>query len=299
MSGTLLLLAVSFLTFTNETVRLSVTGETAQIDPARSLFLEVSLATREGTDALPLDFRSRARGFSVAEEVELQPPMQEDGWIHRVTAWRLVPEPCASVYKIAPFAVHDVALGPILFTPPEPRDTPAGLPEIDPRKDFPRVTPRLVGWVALILVAAALAIWGIVLLIRALARRVREHRMSPFERAFAELSRLLQRGLPGRGHYKDFYVELTMVVRRYVQRKYGLRAPHLTTDEFYQAICSSDTPLKESPADLKQFLDSADLVKFAGVQATPEMADSAVESARQFLQTDKNRVITKEGEKHA
>ncbi len=299
MTGTLLLLAVSFLTFTNETVRLSVTGETAQIDPARSLFLEVSLATRQGTDATPIDFRARARGFSLAEEVELQPPTVENGWTQRVTQWRLVPEPCADVYKIAPFAVHDVALGPIIFTPPAARDTPAGLPEIDPRKDFPRLTPRLIGWASLILVAAALVVWGIILFIRALARRVREHRMSPFERAFAELSRLLQRGLPGRGHYKDFYVELTMVVRRYVQRKYGLRAPHLTTDEFYQAICTSDTPLKESPEDLKQFLDSADLVKFAGVQATPEMADSAVESARQFLQTDKDRVVAKEGERHA
>ena len=37
---------------------------------------------------------------------------------------------------------------------------------------------------------------------------------------------------------------------------------------------------------LKEFLESADMVKFAGVKATPEMADSATESARGYLKSD-------------
>ena len=38
--------------------------------------------------------------------------------------------------------------------------------------------------------------------------------------------------------------------------------------------------------DLRRFLESADLVKFAGVQATPEMADEATDSARGYLKGD-------------
>ena len=37
---------------------------------------------------------------------------------------------------------------------------------------------------------------------------------------------------------------------------------------------------------LREFLESADMVKFAGVKATPEMADSATESARGYLKSD-------------
>ena len=109
--------------------------------------------------------------------------------------------------------------------------------------------------------------------------------MSPIERAWVELDRLLKKGLPGRGRYKDFYVELTMVVRRYVQRKYGIKAPHLTTEEFLRnerIVELSNNRI----AELKAFLESADMVKFAGVEATPDMADAATDSARGYLKSD-------------
>ena len=107
--------------------------------------------------------------------------------------------------------------------------------------------------------------------------------MSPIERAWVELDRLLKKGLPGRGRYKDFYVELTMVVRRYVQRKYGIKAPHLTTEEFLMEFREEGRGKRE---ELRKFLESADMVKFAGVEATPEMADEATDSARGYLKTD-------------
>ena len=110
--------------------------------------------------------------------------------------------------------------------------------------------------------------------------------MSPIERAWVELDRLLKKGLPGRGRYKDFYVELTMVVRRYVQRKYGIKAPHLTTEEFFAELQNSNTQTLDNSNTLRRFLESADLVKFAGVEATPEMADEATDSARGYLKSD-------------
>ena len=110
--------------------------------------------------------------------------------------------------------------------------------------------------------------------------------MSPIERAWVELDRLLKKGLPGRGRYKDFYVELTMVVRRYVQRKYGIRAPHLTTEEFFAELARTEHQTAEQTRGLRKFLESADMVKFAGVEATPEMADAATGKARGYLETD-------------
>ena len=110
--------------------------------------------------------------------------------------------------------------------------------------------------------------------------------MSPIERAMLELGRLLEKGLPGRGRYKDFYIELTMVVRRYIQRRHAVRAPNLTTDEFLRAAAATPAFTREALEGLRQFLESADMVKFAGVEATPDMADSATDRARDYLNTD-------------
>jgi hypothetical protein len=137
------------------------------------------------------------------------------------------------------------------------------------------------------LAAIVLAVASAWLLIRFLARKIKEHRMSPIERAWVELDRLLGKGLPGRGRYKDFYVELTMVVRRYIQRKYGIKAPHMTTEEFLREAKPSD--------ELRRFLESADMVKFAGVEATPEMADEATQSARDYLKQDDKNIQNRSG----
>ena len=37
---------------------------------------------------------------------------------------------------------------------------------------------------------------------------------------------------------------------------------------------------------MRHFLESADMVKFAGVEATPDMADSATDRARSYLNAD-------------
>ena len=104
-----------------------------------------------------------------------------------------------------------------------------------------------------------------------------------------DLHPLINKVLPCRGRYNDFYVELTMVVRRYVQRKYGIKAPHLTTEEFLREVAgdaSRVSGLTSNVLSLRKFLESADMVKFAGVEATPEMADEATDSARGYLKSD-------------
>ena len=100
--------------------------------------------------------------------------------------------------------------------------------------------------------------------------------MTPRERALRELEALLARGLPGRDRFKDYYVELTMVVRRYVERRYAIRAPKLTTEEFLSAARGNPAFPGPSVAPLGAFLEAADLVKFAGADATPASASVAL-----------------------
>ena len=77
-----------------------------------------------------------------------------------------------------------------------------------------------------------------------------------------------------------------MVVRRYIERRHAVRAPNLTTEEFLEAAKGNPAFSPEAVAELKRFLESADMVKFAGVDATPEMADSATGRAKDYLRAD-------------
>ena len=86
-------------------------------------------------------------------------------------------------------------------------------------------------------------------------------------------------------------MEITLVVRRYVARKYGIRAPQLTTSEFFAELAASASQTPEQTQSLRAFLESADLVKFAGVEATPAMADDATDSARRYLASDAARTV--------
>ena len=299
MIASLLVAAVLFES-AHDGVSLKAESETAQVDPGRSVFLRLELTAAAGRTATLPDLRDRVVGFSLAEDFAEEPVRKADGSTVQVANWRLVPEPCAKAYRIRPFVVtaspkllsaqsddgkFSFVAGPIAFEPPAVREPVTGGIETDPKKDLPPLSWKLAGLLALALAALVAAVALVVFLVRLAVRKVREHRMSPIERAWVELDRLLQKGLPGRGRYKDFYVELTMVVRRYVQRKYGVKAPHLTTEEFLRdsrIIELSNNRIGE----LKAFLESADMVKFAGVQATPEMADAATESARGYLKGD-------------
>lgn len=267
-------------------VELTVESETTKVDPAKSLFLTVRLVASRGREVALPDLRERVVGFSLAEDFTGEPVRKQDGSTVKSAEWRLIPEPCADVYKIRPLAVENFIVPAITFEPPPAREPVTGGMECQPTKDFPPLSWQLVGLVALILIVGALAVCAIVLLFRQLFRKVKEHRMSPIERAWVELDRLIRKELPRRGRYKDFYVELTMVVRRYIQRKYGIKAPHLTTEEFFDELARSDNHTLEPSNDLRLFLELADLVKFAGVEATPDMADEATTSARNYLKSD-------------
>ena len=300
-----ILIAAVLLETSQFGIDFKVESETKVIDPARSVFLTMELRTPHDRTAVLPDLRDRVVGFSLVEDFSEEPRKEKDGSTVQVTNWRLVPEPCADVYKIRPFVVKGSPKiwkaqsdegkfsfigGPIYFENPAAREPVTGGMETDPKKDLPPLSWRLVLSVLCIVLSAAVVVVLIWLGARYVARRVKEHRMSPIERAWVELDRLLKKGLPGRGRYKDFYVELTMVVRRYVQRKYGIKAPHLTTEEFFAELQNSNTQTLDNSNTLRKFLESADLVKFAGVEATPEMVDEATDSARGYLKSDNTEV---------
>lgn len=275
-----------------------VTASPDSVDVARDFEVVVKAVAPSGVTVTLPDLRDRFRGFSVAEDFAEEPLIAEDGSTTYVSSWRLVPKPCEKTYKLLPFVVtllrnvdgkestETFYTAPVYFGNPAAREPVTGGIEVDPEKDLPPLSWKLVKQSALVLLSIIAVIAFVWWAARKVAQKIREHRMSPIERAMLELDRLLQKGLPGRGRYKDFYIELTMVVRRYIQRRHSVRAPNLTTDEFLRAASENPAFTREALEGLRQFLESSDMVKFAGVEATPEMADSATDRARNYLNTD-------------
>ena len=106
----------------------------------------------------------------------------------------------------------------------------------------------------------------------------------PHEIAFEALSKLRQEDLPFRNRYEEYYVRLSGIVRSYIEARFGLKAPEMTTEEFLQATLSAQALSSNHRRLLQEFLERCDLVKFARYEPSRHEADEAFEAAHRFVQ---------------
>jgi hypothetical protein len=129
-------------------------------------------------------------------------------------------------------------------------------------------------------IVAAMAALSLYLRGRSLERA----RVTAYDRALRRMSALEARGLPGAEEADAWYVELSDIVRRYLEDRYGVRAPELTTEEFLQeARRSAELSLTHREL-LSAFLERCDRVKFAAYQPEPSESKEALATSRRFLE---------------
>ncbi len=116
------------------------------------------------------------------------------------------------------------------------------------------------------------------------AHRSRRRSQSAYEIARSELDLLLARGTPGPEALDAFYVELSLVVRRYLENRFALRSPELTTEEFLNEMGRSPDLARSHQRLLRDFLVQADLVKFAGYRPEAEVVGESIAAAERFLE---------------
>lgn len=147
-----------------------------------------------------------------------------------------------------------------------------------PLREPTRLWPWLLALAALA-AAAAPYLWR-----RAAAARAEHKRRSAYEVARARLDALSQRTRPKEQDEIDaFFVELTALIRRYLEDRFEIRAPELTTEEFLQVASASPDIRETHQKFLQGFLRSADLVKFARFTPSPEDIAAALGAAAKFL----------------
>ena len=139
-----------------------------------------------------------------------------------------------------------------------------------------RYWPWLVAGVVILAAAGAgLVVW--------LRRAEERARLTAYDRAMARLDRLRRAGLPETDAVDAWYVELSDIVRRYIEARFALRAPELTTEEFLlEAGRSAD--LKPAHRELlSDFLARCDRVKFARYSPGEDESRDALVVAERFL----------------
>ena len=147
-------------------------------------------------------------------------------------------------------------------------------------------------WLVILGIASALAVLGSgsVLALRAVAaRRKLAKQRSAYDEAIAQLRELEERGAPDSSAADAWFVRLSSIVRGYLERRYDIRAPELTTEEFLQEALRAKELTAEHRTQLTAFLEGCDRVKFAGYR--PETAESlsTLAAARGFVEDTRLR----------
>jgi len=123
-----------------------------------------------------------------------------------------------------------------------------------------------------------------------LSRRARAESRSAFDVARGELDALLARGRPSEATEMDpFFVALSSIVRRYLEARYQLRSPELTTEEFLEAMSGSPDLRHEHQQLLLEFLRQADLVKFAHHVPDADGVEASIAAVEKFLEESRER----------
>jgi len=112
-------------------------------------------------------------------------------------------------------------------------------------------------------------------------------RLAPHEIAFEALRALREQDYIGRDMLNAFYIELSAILRRYIERRFGLHAPEQTTEEFLDGISRDGFFDLRRRMLLAAFLEHCDLVKFAKYGPTPDEIQQAFTSATTFIDETK------------
>jgi len=146
----------------------------------------------------------------------------------------------------------------------------------------------LAGGVLLALLAIVAAVYWLRSRRRA-AETMAARRRPAHEVALEALESLRRAGLLEAERHAEYYVQLSAIVRAYLEGRFRLRAPEMTTEEFLQAAQASPELAAEHRGKLARFLAEADLVKFARHRPTMEESERAHTAARELVESTARR----------
>ncbi len=95
--------------------------------------------------------------------------------------------------------------------------------------------------------------------------------------------------------YKPYYTELAECIREYLENRFQMRVLEMTTEEFLESLTEDRTLDKKHQQILSDFLQSADLVKFAKCSPLPAEAEKSLTLTKQLIEETKEVPPDNEG----
>ena len=150
--------------------------------------------------------------------------------------------------------------------------------------NYPVTLAEILPYVAVVWGAAFLAIliWALI----ASRRRKEVERVvsqdPPYIVALRKLEGFRSDKYWAKDKQKIFYSGITDALREYIDSRYGIDAPEMTTAELFDSLSQENLPV-DLYLEMKSLFETADLVKFAKAFATDEENAAAVPSAVRFI----------------
>lgn len=170
-------------------------------------------------------------------------------------------------------------------------DQAGDIRDIKPPLEIPRDWGRVVRQVGWGLLGVLLIVGGILVYLRyrkgkgLLPRREKPPRLA-HEVALEQLDALVRSGLLESGKVKQFYSELSEIIRRYIEGRFFVAALEMTTRQLLEGLEEAALGLQEREL-LKELLELSDLVKFAKYLPAGEEHERAVQGAYDFVHRTK------------
>jgi hypothetical protein len=171
-------------------------------------------------------------------------------------------------------------------------DTTRAIKAIKPPLHAPLTFREMLPWI-LIALAAGLIIFFIIYVIirrkknKPLFRIRPKVILPPYVVAMNGLEGLKEKKLWQAGKVKDYYTQMTDILRTYIEDRFGVQAIEMTTEEILDGMKGTDAD-KASIDRLAKTLVLADLVKFAREKPLPLDNDSCMNNSISFVRETKS-----------
>lgn len=127
----------------------------------------------------------------------------------------------------------------------------------------------------------------------------------PYEMAIQRLGLLREQHLCERGQEREYYTELTDILREYIDKRFGINAMEMTSRQILEHLNRNETT-RPSERLMRRILEVADFVKFAKMRPLPEDNARSYSQAVEFVENtrpvqeenveNESTEITKSGE---
>jgi len=142
-------------------------------------------------------------------------------------------------------------------------------------------------FLALVFVIAAI-VFGILFFLKKRKEKIESIPPKPaHEIAYEALEALKQKNYITQGKIKEHYEELSFIIRYYLENRFDLRAPEMTTEEFMEKAKETELLSSKHKNLLKEFLTHCDMVKFAKYGPLPEEIEASFDSAKNLIDQTK------------